>query len=489
MNELEFQPVPSLARVFSADPALHRFIFLLGPVGSTKTTTVLFFLLAKAAMQEPSPDGYRRTRFAVIRSTVTSLIQTALKDILNLFGEIAEWRPSTRTVHIEVGDIKSEWLLLPLETPDDQKRLLSLQLSAVFINEAREISWDLLQQAFSRTGRYPSGKAGGVNCTHRFIVCDSNLGVEGSPMHTFLEETKSPRTLYILQPDALSPQADWLQFLPENYYQDAMIGATAQWIRQHVRAMWGLDLSGEPVYGGSFSRSWHVAQERLKPAPGRPLVLGVDPGLNPAVVVTQLSPTGQLRVLKEFHAPNILFRQFLDAFVVPELQALYPLQDMLWIMDPAGSSRTAMTADTALGVLKAYGFTVFTSHTNDLPPRLRSVERWLLQASIVNSSFAEGVGHPALLVDPSCKALIDGFEGKYRYMRDSKGELNPKPEKKHPVSDVHDCLQYVCLGLSGRRIAREAGRNPANDGLAPTSRLQAGTTGQPPSRPLAWRGK
>ena len=108
-------------------------------------------------------------------------------------------------MNIEVGDIRSEWLLLPLETPDDQKRLLSLQLSAVFINEAREIPWDLLQQAFSRTGRYPSGKSGGVNCSHRFIICDSNLGVEGSPMHEFLENTKIPRTLYIHQPSRSFP--------------------------------------------------------------------------------------------------------------------------------------------------------------------------------------------------------------------------------------------------------------------------------------------
>ena len=131
-----------------------------------------------------------------------------------------------------------------------------------------------------------------------------------------------------------------------------------------------------------FSRNWHVSPAHLQSFPDRPLVLGVDPGLNPAVLVTQLSPIGQLRVLREFHAPNLLFRDFLNTLVMPELQTVYPLHNMLWVMDPAGDSRSAMSNDTAMGVLKSYGFAVHTATTNDLQPRLRAVERWLLQAGI-----------------------------------------------------------------------------------------------------------
>jgi hypothetical protein len=489
-QELEFAPVPSLSRLFSADPAIHRFIFLLGPIGSTKTTTALFFLLMTAARQAPSPDGYRRTRFALVRSTVTSLMNTVLKDILNLFGGIADWQPSKRMVTIEVGDIKSEWMLMPLDTPEDQKRLLSLQLSAVFINEAREIAWDLLQQIFSRTGRYPSNMAGGVDCTHRFLIADSNLGVEGSEMYRFLEEKKSPRTLYIHQPSAVSPEADWLQFLPDGYYSDAMDGASEQWIRQHVFSRWGRDLSGEPVYGSSFVTRWHVASGRIKSFSDRPLVLGVDPGLNPAVLVCQISPSGQLRCLREFHAPNILFRDFLNRFVIPELQVLYPLHNMIWVMDPAGGSHTALTADTAIGVLKGYGFDVKLAYSNDLLPRIRAVERYLLTTTSggvlpddpeigkLDPHPAHPFDHvpinPGLLVDPTCKALIRGFEGAYRYVRDKQGtgELKPIPEKKHPTSDVHDCLQYVCMALTGKKVSRAANAQPNYDGMAAIPRAE-----------------
>lgn len=471
--DLEFTPVPSLAGLFSADPAVHRFIFALGPIGSTKTTTILHFLLAKAAMQEASPDGYRRSRFALIRSTVTSLVQTLLKDILNLFGGVVEWRPSVKTVFVDVGDIKSEWILLPLDTPDDIRRLLSLQLSGVYVNEAREVPWDLITQAYSRTGRYPSTLAGGVNCTHRFLVADSNLGVEGSAMWEFLEVTKSPSTLYLHQPDALSPEADWLQYLPQGYYQDIMIGASAQFIRQHVHAQWGMDLSGEPVYGSSYSRNWHVSPVRLKPFPDRPLVVGIDPGLNPAMVVAQLSGEGQLRILAEAHASNLLFRPFIDKVILPILQVMFPLFKMIFIVDPAGGSRTAMSADTAIGVLEAYDFTVLRSPTNELAPRLRGVERWL------TTSIGD---QPGLVIDPICVELIRGFEGAYRYVRDSKGELNPKPEKKHPVSDIHDSLQYIALGLSGKKGTRLSRDQPWH--------RQATNPGEQGFQaPIPWRGR
>ena len=48
-------PSPPWRDFFLQILQLHRFIFLLGPVGSTKTTTALFFLLARAASRSPPP--------------------------------------------------------------------------------------------------------------------------------------------------------------------------------------------------------------------------------------------------------------------------------------------------------------------------------------------------------------------------------------------------------------------------------------------------
>src|SRR5262245_5153314 len=100
-QSLTFKPVPSVAEIFRLTPE-KKFIFLVGPVGSTKTTTICFWLLTRAASQEPSPDGIRRSRFAITRNTLTSIKQTVLRDIRSLFGPIAEWRPSENTIRIQV---------------------------------------------------------------------------------------------------------------------------------------------------------------------------------------------------------------------------------------------------------------------------------------------------------------------------------------------------------------------------------------------------
>jgi hypothetical protein len=463
-----FTPVRSLRRLFAEDMTPYRHIFILGPVGSTKTTTILHFIMMKAAQQEPSPDGIRRTRFGIIRTTLESLKRTVLKDVLSLFGEVIDWRPSSNTCFFKLGDIESEWYFLPVETPQDQKRLGSLQLTAIFVNEAREIPLALMLNAYSRTGRFPSLKHGGVICTHRFIIADSNMGVDGSDLHQYLEQPNPPeQLLYIHQPSAFSRYCDWRQFLPVDYYEDLMIGATKQWIDQHVRSKWGQDLSGEPVYGQSFDRDTHVSRKRIPVFPDRPLLCGMDPGLNPAMLVSQVAPNGQLMILAEAHAANQLFRSFLTDTCIPLLQSpRFVSHELLFTLDPSGQSRNAMTKDTPFGVMKEMQLETFLAVTNELGPRIRSVERWLLENRTGYSEKQAVV--PAMWIDPSCTAFIQGFEGGYRYKRNNAGELNPIPEKKHPVSDIHDCGQYICLALSGRRVARRAqlGNNRAPLGAA-----------------------
>ena len=89
--------------------------------------------------QGASPnDGKRYTRFAVIPQSLKDAKATVLKDIRGWFGPIADWRVSESTLYIEQGDIVSEWVFIPLDEPDDVKRLLSTQLTAAYINECSD---------------------------------------------------------------------------------------------------------------------------------------------------------------------------------------------------------------------------------------------------------------------------------------------------------------------------------------------------------------
>ena len=413
----------------------------------------------KAAAQKPSPDGKRRSRWAIVRNTLVNLRQTVLKDILSLFQGIAEWRPSENTIWIRHADIESEWILMGLDKPDDLRRLLSLQLSGVYINEVREISFPTIFAAFSRCGRFPSAKHGGVECSHRVLIADSNMGVINSELYKFLEQKKHPSVLYVHQPSALSPEADWLSFLPEGYYEDQMIGATRAWIDTHIHAMWSEDLSGEPVFAAAFNEHFHVSSVPLAVLPSLPILVAVDPGLNPAAMFGQLTSRGQLRVLRELHTPNTLFTTFLDSFILPQMQAVgFSMRPHFFILDPAGVNRDANSGLSAKGLMEAKGFDVTLASTNDIDPRIKAIEQFLLEVrqpdtSIAYKSMAElkqDGPMPALLIDPSCEVFIRGLKGEYRFKRKKiTQELEDIPEKKHPVSDVMDAGGYLAMGVLG----------------------------------------
>ncbi len=470
--DLDFTPVGTLREVFETTPR-HKMIFVMGPVGSTKTTTCLYWLLLRALTQEPSPDGVRRTRFGLIRNTLVNLKQTILKDILSLFTELAEWRPSENTVWIRVpGVLECEMLLLGLDKPEDLRRLLSLQLTGVYINEVREINYPTIFASFSRTGRFPSNKHGKVKCTYRFLIADSNMGVEGSQLHKFLEEERHPAVKFIHQPSAFSPEADWLEYLPDNYYEDLMIGATRAWIDTHVHAMWSADLSGEPVFGQIFNEYFHVSRERLQVLPGLPILVGVDPGINPACVFGQVTQSGQVRILHEIAVPNTLMSVFLSSHIGGWMQMPgYAGKMHYFTMDPSGINRNAITGLSAKGLFEQAGLDVVLASTNAIDPRIKAIEQYLtetrgLEQHTTYKSLSElkQLGPaPALLIDPSCTVLITALASKYRFKRKkTTEELEEIPEKKHPISDVVDALGYLLLGLTNSHKFRKRATKPFN---------------------------
>ncbi|MCL5460110.1 hypothetical protein M3M33_15845, partial [Loigolactobacillus coryniformis] len=62
---------------------------------------------------------------------------------------------------MQFNDIKAEVLFRALDNPDDQSRLLSLELTGGWVNEAREIPGEIITALRSRLGRYPSANEGG----------------------------------------------------------------------------------------------------------------------------------------------------------------------------------------------------------------------------------------------------------------------------------------------------------------------------------------
>lgn len=443
---------PQVVADFMCSDASFRLIA--GPVGSGKTTGVIFELFRRAAEQIPAPDGLRYTRFAIVRQTLQQMKATILKDVLQWLPGIATWKVSDSTIFITCGDIRSEWLLIPLENLDDQRRLLSSQLTGAWISECIEIDADLVPPIDGRCGRYPNAAMGG--CTWHGIVADTNMPEEGSRWHELMEISTPADWMVFKQPGGLSPEAEnleWLNQTPETlqlperhplrlaqgrvYYEKLARNPSPAWVKRYVHAEYGTDPSGSAVFGSTFNRAMHVVPH-LDPVPGMVLIVGQDFGRDPCSILVQPNHRGQLLVLEEVMADDIGLQLHLNMNLRPRLaQPRYMGLTIAVVGDPAGTSKDSLYEINSFDMLRSAGFSAFPAPTNDLEPRIQAVEGWLSAMTFHG---------PGLLIDGSrCPMLVKALNGSYKFGKDKTGEAKPKPIKGN-FSHIADALQYAALG-------------------------------------------
>jgi len=450
--------------------------FVVGPVGSGKTTGCIFELLKRCMQQAPGADGKRRTRWAVVRQTLQQLRMTILLDILNWLRPICRYKVADQVVIIEFGDVYSEWFLIPLEDPEDQRRLLSMQLTGAWLSEAIEMSPDLVDAIAGRCGRFPSAVDGG--CTWFGMIGDTNAPTDGSDWWRLFEDDRPPDWQVFWQPSGMDDNAEnleWLLQTPETlklpedspvrraqgrtYYERLARGHNVDWVNRYVYARYGSDPSGAAVFRGSFKRMFHVKQE-LQPVIGKPLLIGQDFGRSPCSIICQEDHTGRLNVLEEVVAEDIGLELHVSKFLKPRLYAeKYMGLQFVAVGDPAGKGKSDILEENNFDVLKRLGIPAFPAPTNNIDPRITSVETLLLQ---------QRDGGPALAFDEfGCPNLIRALNGMYRFSKTQAGITKPLPDKTHPWSDLADALQYVCLSLNSglvqflaKRIRMKAAKQP-----------------------------
>lgn len=461
MEPIVFTPPQTVADFMVSD---SPFRLIAGPVGSAKTTGCIFELYRRAAEQRPSViDGLRHTRFAIVRQTLQQLKQTVLKDILQWLPGIATWKVSESTIHISCGDIRSEWMLIPLENIEDQRRLLSSQLTGAWLSEAIEIDAMLVPPIDGRCGRYPDAKMGG--CTWKGIIADTNMPEEGSQWHELMELKVPADWLIFKQPGGLSEHAENLQWLnqtphsltlPEDdperialgrgFYERLARNPNPAWVNRYVHAQYGIDPSGSAVFNTTFHKATHVVR-KLVPIPGMMLLLGQDFGRDPCTIITQINYRGQLLCLEEVPADDIGLELHIKRNLRPILnQAKYAGMPVVVVGDPAGKAKDSMYELNSFDLLKSQGFTCFPAPTNDIDARIRAVEGFLIGGVPTN----EGMQANLLIDNELCPKLIAAMNGGYRYGRakpeqGQPGEAKAKPNKNNH-SHIADALQYACLG-------------------------------------------
>lgn len=445
---------PPTCAAFMKSEAFIRLIA--GPVGSGKTTACIFELFRRACEQKASASGIRHTRFAIVRSTLKQLKDTILKDVLAWLGPVADYRVSESTVYITVGDVKSEWLMIPLDTPEDQRRLLSMQLTGAWLSESIEMDLDLVSSLAGRCGRYPSAAQGG--CSWFGIIADTNFPSEGSDWHRFMEEP-APDSQIFKQHGGLEPDAEnleWLLQTPDTlklaendqvrraqgrkYYERLARTGHPDWVRRYVHALYGDDPSGSAVFRESFKMAFHTVDE-IDPVPMAPLIIGQDFGRDPWSIICQLDHKGRLLVLEEVAAEDIGLEQHILQHLKPRLMdPRYFGHPILIVGDPSGNSKSSIYEETTFDVLKRMGFHAFPAPTNDIDPRLRAIDAYLLSSRD---------GGPGMLVDKTrCPVIVRALSGGYRYGKTKQGQRKPVPDK-NAYSHPADALQYAALATHG----------------------------------------
>lgn len=475
MAQFAYSAGGPVIRQFHSSQAFVRGIR--GPVGSGKSVTCCIEVFRRAVEQEPAKDGLRKTRWAIVRNTQPELKTTTIKTWLDWFPEKEwgkfNWSPPF-THHMKRGQIDCEVIFLALDKPEDVKKLLSLELTGVFINEAREIPKAIVDGATMRVGRYPSQRDGGP--TWSGVIMDTNSPDEDHWWAIMSGECPPPDWMSKADVDSLVKPENWEFFsqpgamfavkdddgnvteyrmnkerenrkgVKDSYYQQMITGKSQQWINVYVCNQYGVLTDGKPVYH-QFDRQLHVSHEPVLPAAHTTIYVGIDFGLTPSAVFGQ-RVRGSWFILRELVAQDMGATRFAEVLksAMAEL-ATEGCQFSVW-GDPAGDQRVQTDEQTPFRILRAAGIIARPAPSNDISLRIDAVSGALMRLNEKK---------PAFMVDSRCLNLIKGFEGGYHYRRmqvSGTERYEEKPDKNR-FSHVHDALQYMMLGAGeGRALMR-----------------------------------
>lgn len=460
---IRYTPPGPVAAAFHKSEAFVRGIK--GPVGSGKSSTCVMEILKHTLKQQPF-NGVRRARWAVIRNTYPELKSTTIKTWETWFNsDIApiKWdTPITSTMKIkDCGDgngLELEVIFLALDKATETGKLRSLELTGAWINEASEVPKEVFDMVTQRVGRYPAKTMGGP--THPCVILDTNPPDDDHWYYKFAEEETPDNWEFFDQPGGLlryqdeygnfqykpNPDAENIFNLTQgyNYYLNMIGGKQDDWIKVFVLGQYGTTADGKPVYP-EYNDKVHTADGAVEANRQLPLFLGWDFGLTPACIIGQVTPLGQLVILKELIAEDMGIRQFAAEIVKPILLNEYQGMRLISRGDPAGVNRSQVDERTCYQELLEVGINSEPAETNDFIPRRESVAFFLNRMA---------GGEPGFILSPECKTLRKGFIGGYRYERlKVAGERYRDRPVKDKFSHPHDALQYLCLA------AREGGKN------------------------------
>ena len=470
--KFDFSSSPTMAS-FINDKAFIRGV--MGPVGSGKSYGCCAEIFRMALAQKPSPrDGIKYSRFAIVRNTHPMLRTTTLKTWLELlpehyWGNVKYSPPITHHIKLPAREgaagVDMEVIFLALDDPKDTRKLLSLELTGAWINEAMELPVQIIECLSHRVGRYPTQSDGGPS--QYGIILDTNSMDDDHWYYRYAEKEKPKGKFswkFFRQPPGIleiphsqvpqdmpeaqgyyfaagrwwktNPKAENLKNLPDGYYEQLTAGKQLDWIKCYAQADYTFVKEGKSVWH-EFEPQSMIAE--LEPDPKYPVQVGLDFGLTPAAVFCQKVKDGRWHILHELVTFDIGLNRFVS-MLKSEMEMYFPGYKFNVWGDPAGNQRDQIYETTAFQHLNANGILARPTITNEFKTRREAGA--IPMTRLIN-------GKPGLLVNKSCKQLIKALNGGYHFQRVMKGsgtEVYKDSPVKNNHSHIGDAFGYALLG-------------------------------------------
>jgi hypothetical protein len=459
---IDYTPPPTIKRFIRNHTMGELFYdWIIGPVGSGKTTGIFFKLIYMAKLQAPSPDGIRRTRAVVVRNTMPQLKDTTLVSWNYWFkdGQAGKWNATDKIFTLRYGDVECQVLFRPLDTPDDVARVLSLEINFAILDEFVEIPKAIIDALSARVGRYkqPDGTPVTIwgmwgssnpstedNWWYDYLHSDAVLKWDRDPdvmardrdAH-ILKYGAAPNTIYFHQPSGFAHDAENVENLPgqRGYYLNAAKGKTDAWVKQFIEAQWGFSISGQPVVP-DFQEEYHVAKRPLQWNRFDKLIISLDPGITgSALLFGQEDYDGHLCIFKELVQEGYGAQRLIEQRLLPVLNKDFRGADFIIVPDPAAANRTQTDEGSVVQVFRRYfgNDRVDCESNNRFPLRLNAIEHYISRIGAVQ------------IDKQGCPTLIRALKGGWRYTADIKKDILKGAEPdKNPFSHVGDAFGYLC---------------------------------------------
>lgn len=466
----------------------------MGPLGSAKTTGVVWELLFLSCQQMPDSNGVRKTVWVVVRNTQSDLLTTTIPTWREItepneltagqsLGNFSLGPPPVHKLRFPLPDgtlVQSDVWFLSMDNWADVRRLRGFNVTGAWLNEGKELIKAIWDMADGRAGRYPETirdpATGEITYGPSWygVLSDSNAWSEASHLMKWYEDWRSgkmPDWEFFIQPGGVkkydglwvpNPDAENLANLPDSYYDRQMQGKSEDWIAVNLGNEFGSTLEGKPVYP-EFSEQLHVDDGILR-LDNNVVTVGLDFGLTPAAVFMQ-NHMGRTYVHDEIITTNMAAKQF-ARLVKNELARHYPNCRADPVGDPAGDARAQTDEQTVFNVLRDAGLMARKAPTNDFVKRREAGAKLLTR--IVD-------GKAACLIHPRCRQLREGLRGGYHYRRLQTREdrYTDRPEKNES-SHVTEAFIYGIMGAGEGYLEhtnqwqeKYKGRTPSYQGAQP----------------------